>query len=96
MIMIDWLVDWLTGWLNDACLIAWCSSSGLQLTIYTYYYLAQAYEKLDKKERASECLHITLKKQIELKDYNPIDWYYIQYTLKKCPKGSFLTGFHAY
>jgi hypothetical protein len=84
--LIGWLVDWLTGWLNAACLIAcllaWCSRSGLQLTIYTYYYLAQAYEKLDKKERASECLHITLKKQIELKDYDPIDWYYIQYTLK--------------
>jgi len=49
-------------------------SFNVQLTIYTYYYLAQAWEKLDKKEKASECLHITLKKQIELNDYEPLDW----------------------
>ena len=46
----------------------------LQLTIYTHYYLGQAYEKLGKKEKASESLHKTLKKQIEIKDYEPLDW----------------------
>ena len=45
-----------------------------QLTIYTHYYLGQAYEKLGKKEKASESLHKTLKKQIEIKDYEPLDW----------------------
>ena len=45
-----------------------------QLTIYTHYSLGQAYEKLGKKEKASESLHKTLKKQIEIKDYEPLDW----------------------
>ena len=46
----------------------------IQLTIYTHYYLGQAYEKLGKKDKASESLHKTLKKQIEIKDYEPLDW----------------------
>ena len=36
--------------------------------------MGQVYEKLGKKEKASECLHFTLKKQIDLNDYDHLDW----------------------
>lgn len=45
-----------------------------QLNTYTYYYLGQVYEKLGNQVKASEYLHITLKRQLQMKDYDPLDW----------------------
>ena len=44
------------------------------LNTHTYYFLAQAYEKTGDKDRASRCCHLTLKKQLEHKEYQPRDW----------------------
>ena len=44
------------------------------LNTHTYYYLAQAYEKTGDRDRASRCCHLTLKKQLEHKEFQPRDW----------------------
>ncbi|TRY63637.1 hypothetical protein TCAL_00816 [Tigriopus californicus] len=44
------------------------------LNTHTYYYLAQVYEKLGARDKAGECCHITLKKQLKLKEFNSLDW----------------------
>lgn len=51
------------------------------LNTHTYYYLAQVYEKIGEKDKAGECCHITLRKQLELKEYSSISWVTNAYTL---------------
>ena len=51
------------------------------LNTHTYYFLAQFYEKIGEKDKAGECCHITLKKQLELDEYKPLDWAANAFTL---------------
>ena len=44
------------------------------LNAYTYYYLAQVYQKLEKPKKSAECCHKTLSKQLELKEYKAVEW----------------------
>ena len=44
------------------------------LNTHTYYYLAQVYEKMGDASKAAECCHITLTKQLELKEFQHLDW----------------------
>ena len=44
------------------------------LNAYTYYYLAQVYQKLEEPKKSAECCHKTLSKQLELKEYKPLEW----------------------
>ncbi|KAG5677083.1 hypothetical protein PVAND_006867 [Polypedilum vanderplanki] len=40
----------------------------------TYFYLAQVYGQLGDLETSAKYCHLTLKRQLELKDYDPIEW----------------------
>ena len=44
------------------------------LNTHTYYYLAQVYEKTGQASKSAECCHITLTKQLELKEFQHLDW----------------------
>ena len=44
------------------------------LNTHTHYYLAQVYEKMGDASKAAECCHITLTKQLELKEFQHLDW----------------------
>ena len=44
------------------------------LNTHSFYYLAQVYEKTGCPDQAGVCCHITLKKQLELKSYDALDW----------------------
>ena len=44
------------------------------LNTHTHYYLAQVYEKMGDGSKAAECCHITLTKQLELKEFQHLDW----------------------
>uniref|UniRef100_A0A4W3K1Y4 KIF-binding protein n=1 Tax=Callorhinchus milii TaxID=7868 RepID=A0A4W3K1Y4_CALMI len=40
----------------------------------TLYYLAQVYKHLDMDEKAARYCHTTLQRQLETRDYNPVEW----------------------
>lgn len=40
----------------------------------TYFYLAQVFGQLGKLETSAKYCHLTLNRQLELKDYEPIEW----------------------
>ncbi|KAJ8036151.1 KIF1-binding protein-like [Holothuria leucospilota] len=40
----------------------------------TLYYLAQVYGMLGKKSKSAKLCHITLKRQLEFKQYTPMEW----------------------
>lgn len=40
----------------------------------TYFYLAQVYGTVGDLEESAKYCHLTLKRQLELNDYEPIDW----------------------
>lgn len=40
----------------------------------TYFYLAQVYGTSGELETSAKYCHVTLKRQLELKDYEPVDW----------------------
>ena len=44
------------------------------LNAYTYYYLAQVFQKLEEPKKSAECCHKTLSKQLELKEYKALEW----------------------
>ncbi len=44
------------------------------LNTHTYYYLAQVYEKTGEADRAGEYCHVTLRRQLELKEYRATEW----------------------
>ena len=44
------------------------------LNAYTYYYLAQVFQKLENPKKSAECCHKTLSKQLELKEYKAVEW----------------------
>ena len=44
------------------------------LNTHTYYYLAQVYEKTGEASKSAECCYITLSKQLELKQFQHLDW----------------------
>ena len=44
------------------------------LNTHTNYYLAQLYEKMGDANLAGEFCHVTLKRQLELNEYRPLDW----------------------
>jgi len=44
------------------------------MNTHTYYYLAQVYEKTNQPSKSAECCHITLSKQLELKEFQHLDW----------------------
>ena len=44
------------------------------LNAHTYYYLAQVFQKLEEPKKSAECCHKTLGKQLELKEYKPLEW----------------------
>ena len=44
------------------------------LNTHTNYYLAQVYEKMGNANLAGEFCHVTLKRQLELNEYQPLDW----------------------
>ena len=41
---------------------------------HTLYYLAQVYARLDENTKSAEYCHVTLKRQLETKKYEPVDW----------------------
>ncbi|XP_034044412.1 KIF-binding protein isoform X1 [Thalassophryne amazonica] len=41
---------------------------------YTMYYLAQVYQNLGQTERAATYCHSTLQRQLQLNQYNPMEW----------------------
>lgn len=41
---------------------------------HTLYYLAQVYEHLGENEASAKYCHITLKRQLDSSDYDPLDW----------------------
>ena len=41
---------------------------------HTLYYLAQVYGRLEESKKSSEYCHVTLKRQLETKKYEPFDW----------------------
>ena len=44
------------------------------MNTHTHYYLAQVYEKKGLASKSAECCHITLSKQLELKQFQHLDW----------------------
>ncbi|RWS07858.1 hypothetical protein B4U79_16105 [Dinothrombium tinctorium] len=62
----------------------------------TLYFLAQAYEKLDKGDKSAEYCKRTLKRQYESKDFDAIDWSLHTATLSQyfAAKNDFLTAKH--
>ena len=44
------------------------------LNAYTYYFLAQVYQKNGKLQLSAKCCHTTLAKQLEVKEYQALDW----------------------
>ena len=44
------------------------------LNTHTHYYLAQVYEKTGKPDKSAKSCHITLSKQLELKEFQHLDW----------------------
>ena len=41
---------------------------------HTLYYIAQVFAKMGEKEESAKYCHITLKRQLNAKDYKPLDW----------------------
>ncbi|KAI8785085.1 KIF1-binding protein [Biomphalaria glabrata] len=41
---------------------------------HTLYYLAQVYAKLEKNSLSARYCHLTLQRQLQAGDYNPVDW----------------------
>ncbi|BFZ11716.1 hypothetical protein BsWGS_14755 [Bradybaena similaris] len=41
---------------------------------HTLYYLAQVYGKLDQSELSAKYCHMTLQRQLQAGDFNPVDW----------------------
>ncbi len=44
------------------------------LNVHTHYYLAQVFEKTGQRDKAAECCHFTLRRQLELKELRPVEW----------------------
>jgi KIF-binding protein len=45
-----------------------------KICTFTFFYLAQVYGTLNELEKSAKYCHLTLKRQLELKDYEAIDW----------------------
>ncbi|CAL1536932.1 unnamed protein product [Lymnaea stagnalis] len=41
---------------------------------HTLYYMAQVYAKLEKNSLSAKYCHMTLQRQLQAGDYNPVDW----------------------
>ncbi|KAM3876671.1 KIF-binding protein [Diretmus argenteus] len=63
---------------------------------HTMYYLAQVYKNLGEIERAASYCHTTLQRQLQLNQYNPMDWALNAATLSQyyIPKGRYMEGRH--
>ena len=44
------------------------------LNAHTHYFLAQVYQKTQRFEMSAKCCHTTLSKQLEMKEYQPLEW----------------------
>lgn len=62
----------------------------------TVYFLAQVYQKLDRNDLSADFCQETLRRQLELKDYDPIDWALNSATLSQYirEKGNFRMSRH--
>ncbi|XP_056134321.1 KIF-binding protein [Lampris incognitus] len=63
---------------------------------HTMYYLAQVYKNLGEIERAATYCHSTLQRQLQLNQYNPIEWALNAATLSQyyITKGRYMEGRH--
>uniref|UniRef100_A0A665URZ0 KIF-binding protein n=1 Tax=Echeneis naucrates TaxID=173247 RepID=A0A665URZ0_ECHNA len=63
---------------------------------HTMYYLAQVYQNLGETERAATYCHSTLQRQLQLNQFNPIEWALNAATLSQyyITKGRYLEGRH--
>uniref|UniRef100_A0A1A7WF54 KIF-binding protein n=1 Tax=Iconisemion striatum TaxID=60296 RepID=A0A1A7WF54_9TELE len=63
---------------------------------HTMYYLAQVYRNLGQKERAATYCHSTLQRQLQLNQFNPIEWALNAAALSQyyIPKGRYMEGRH--
>uniref|UniRef100_A0A1A8Q8G1 KIF-binding protein n=1 Tax=Nothobranchius rachovii TaxID=451742 RepID=A0A1A8Q8G1_9TELE len=63
---------------------------------HTMYYLAQVYRNLGQKERAATYCHCTLQRQLQLNQFNPMEWALNAAALSQyyIPKGRYMEGRH--
>ncbi|XP_071760967.2 KIF-binding protein [Centroberyx gerrardi] len=63
---------------------------------HTMYYLAQVYKNLGEIERAATYCHSTLQRQLQLNQYNPMEWALNAATLSQyyITKGRYMEGRH--
>ncbi|KAM4592283.1 KIF-binding protein [Odontesthes bonariensis] len=63
---------------------------------HTMYYLAQVYQNLGQTERAATYCHSTLQRQLQLNQFNPIEWALNAATLSQyyITKGRYMEGRH--
>lgn len=63
---------------------------------HTMYYLAQVYKSLGQTERAATYCHSTLQRQLQLNQFNPMEWALNAATLSQyyITKGRFMEGRH--
>ncbi|KAM4602378.1 KIF-binding protein [Polymixia lowei] len=63
---------------------------------HTMYYLAQLYQNLGEIERAATYCHSTLQRQLQLNQYNPMEWALNAATLSQyyITKGRYMEGRH--
>ena len=68
------LKDMLTCW-PDRLEPSFESDKALELlNAHTHYFLAQVYQKTQRYEMSAKCCHTTLSKQLEMKEYQPLEW----------------------
>ncbi|KAM3625104.1 uncharacterized protein V6R79_006893 [Siganus canaliculatus] len=63
---------------------------------HTMYYLAQVYKNLSETERAATYCHSTLQRQLQLNQFNPMEWALNAATLSQyyITKGRYMEGRH--
>ncbi|KAM9765712.1 KIF-binding protein [Menidia menidia] len=63
---------------------------------HTMYYLAQVYQNLGQTERAATYCHSTLQRQLQLNQFNPMEWALNAATLSQyyITKGRYMEGRH--
>uniref|UniRef100_A0A1A8G3E0 KIF-binding protein n=1 Tax=Nothobranchius korthausae TaxID=1143690 RepID=A0A1A8G3E0_9TELE len=63
---------------------------------HTMYYLAQVYRNLGQTERAATYCHCTLQRQLQLNQFNPMEWALNAAALSQyyIPKGRYMEGRH--
>lgn len=63
---------------------------------HTMYYLAQVYKNLGETERAATYCHSTLQRQLQLNQFNPMEWALNAATLSQyyITKGQYMEGRH--